>query len=650
MSVFDVRLFLMQISKPNLVQIVEELSSFVQNEKGDLSSGSLTEAELREYIFTVLTSPDKVGEIIKGLTPYERAVLDHFIYYTGQDLLTYRQIEQKVNGIKPHLFRIGLTGLRRKGMIYTIRRQWGEVAYVFPRNVEEAIYSSLTGEEMKVDFCLEEVQKTSAEKTTILEDIYWLLDEFRTYPKHEISLTQKGMIQKKYIRAWKEKWPDRDPFLENCSLAFDHRETYTPQVVLVLDFLTHVGLLHWFEGSIQLELKKAEEWMKKSRKEMMIAFLEYWLLVYVPSSPWLTRYLKDMYALLGGQASHTNLEQKKTWIYLLALVENWEGNYTLPAIKQVQMNLMEEVLVPLDGLGFIECGLSATKENVWRWHEQEECADEIWLQPTLEVFCPRVVPYSFLWQLTRYLSFQSWEPMLILSISPAKVQGTMSGGELLREWLKWLESKSPNPIPHSFEEQLLQLQNKQERILISDMTVIEIEDNDLAKAFLQWPEIQKLSVKQIQDTLFLLPLSDKEKVTEFVKKRGIHLTQSALEKEESKRGKDVYLIKKRNLSKVMTNVENVIPDLMDAFPSWQRLPEMWKKQFHGYHDKTKREIVEQAIHHHFMLKIEDTAGRIHIIVPERCELDAGHWVCYARDHRKYVLTQMNRMQLLLPEI
>ncbi|WP_025028309.1 hypothetical protein [Caldalkalibacillus mannanilyticus] len=196
MSVFDVRLFLMQISKPNLVQIVEELSSFVQNEKGDLSSGSLTEAELREYIFTVLTSPDKVGEIIKGLTPYERAVLDHFIYYTGQDLLTYRQIEQKVNGIKPHLFRIGLTGLRRKGMIYTIRRQWGEVAYVFPRNVEEAIYSSLTGEEMKVDFCLEEVQKTSAEKTTILEDIYWLLDEFRTYPKHEISLTQKGMIQK----------------------------------------------------------------------------------------------------------------------------------------------------------------------------------------------------------------------------------------------------------------------------------------------------------------------------------------------------------------------------------------------------------------------------------------------------------------------
>src|SRR5690606_32754452 len=84
---------------------------------------------LRDQLAEVLLDDTRLHILYDMLSTYEKNVLRYFIFQVEDHCLTYRHLQQEAGQLKPNLFRLGLTGLRRKGLLYTLRRQWGEVAY-----------------------------------------------------------------------------------------------------------------------------------------------------------------------------------------------------------------------------------------------------------------------------------------------------------------------------------------------------------------------------------------------------------------------------------------------------------------------------------------------------------------------------------------
>lgn len=632
------------LSRPTLRSILEECYPLIHRAKKEDVWNEMSDEEIREEIVSLLHNEQHILHLFEYLSAYEREVLRTFVFHVGDDFLTYRQIEKGLQGIQPTIFRLGLTGLRRKGLIYTVRRQWGEVAYILPQDLESLIYSVMLKEE---GVELEEIEKVTEpieiqmdERPPFFADLFFLLDEIRSTPNGEIPLTQKGTVHKRYIRSWQERLIDREEELSSCSLSFEHRDTYTNQTAILLDFLSRKEILYWFNGSIQLNRDGVNAWMSLSRQEMADQFLDYWFAYYIPTIPWLQRYQKDMQHLRRSV---------NDWMYLFTFVEHWEDQYTLPPIQELKQQLQEEIFQPLKAFGLVQWGKTENEEEVWRWTQQEDSLPDIWIQPTMEIYCSGLIPFSDLWQLTKMSTFAQWENMLVLKLSEARCKLSMEQGDSLGKWVEWLRSRSNIPIPEGVEDQLKQWMKSQQQALISDMTVIEIKDEHLAKAFVQWPEAQTIPFRQLSSTIFVVPLSERESMSQLLTKKGVQVKRIEEDTEQKKHAPSMSpLITFSKDIETSYKVESVFPDLTEAIPAWNNLPSMWKKQFISYHERTKRDMIDQAIQHHLLMKVEDTCGRIKEVVPTECKVEEGHWVCYDQERSKYEVANINRIQLMFP--
>ena len=384
----------------------------------------------------------------------------------------------------------------------------------------------------------------------------------------------------------------------------------------------------------------ADAWMRLNRAEMRQEFGEYWLHHYTPSTSWLKRYQRDMLSIQQGKS-----------IYLLSIVERWEEEYALPSIAIIKQQIEAEILNPLVGFGLIEKGVTSSGEAVWRWKVEQEESGSIWIQPTMEIFCSSLLSFSNLWKLTKLLQLDKWEHMLILRPTKAKLASFLKQDYSLQDWCNWLEELTGEALSQALKLQLETGQRHNEQVLVSRKTVIEIRDEQLANVWMAWPELADMGIKQIQPTLFLADLEHEEEIKQLFTRYGFSVkenkgTQSLQETVDVQhRG---FLISFAQIQLDDFKVENIFPDLSEAVPAWQTLPDMWKKQLHAYNERTKRQIVTQAVEHALRLKVETVAGDALEITPTLVQVEDGHWVCYDGQNRKFLLEQLSKLQLLFP--
>lgn len=633
-----VRDVLNKLSSEVISEIGKELAPYVQSL---IAEDALEELDVIEQLVYLLTNQDTLSILWTQLSTYEQAVLKYFIFHVGDDLLTYRQIEGELLGIKPTTFRLGLTGLRRKGFIYTIRRQWREVAYILPTDLAESLYRILLHIENReqIEPCVEMVYKEEQwEREPIYIDMFLLLVQLRAEKECAVPLTKRGSIHKRYVRAWQMLWPDREELLSTLPFSYECRDIYTHHMAIVLDFLTRKQLISWYEDRLVLNNSKAVEWMKHKREEIKRDFITYWTALYRPSTPWLRRYQQDML-----------MTEDTEWIYLLSFVEQWEDEYTLPNILELKQLIRTEVLEPLLVLGLIETGITETGEEVWRWKEDREESGNVWIQPSLEIYCPNTLSFSLLWELTKLLDIENWETMLVMNLSKSKVMQCIEQGEDLMEWVTNLEDKLACSFPTVFIEQLHMWARSGVQARLSKKLVLELEDEILAKAWLDWSELADIEVREIQQGVFLLDLDKEEEIKHLFAKRGVPLLQVSEKSEEvTQNVTRNFFISSSYDQDHQLKVESVFPELTEAIPIWNTLPEIWKKQLSPYHEQTKRAMIKQAVEHELRLKVETNVGELMEILPRLIQVEDGRWVCYDVQNNKYELEQFSRLQLLFP--
>lgn len=639
--------FVSYLSKPTLIPLINEIYSALELQES-YNAEALDETDLRARLIMCLLDRNNLKKLLSSLSAYEQEALEHFIFQVGEDMITYRQIEQGLNGIKPNIFRLGLTALRRKGMVYTIRRQWGEVAYIIPSDLQEECYKLMmtdffSDDSAKHDGNITKVGEVTSESPAIVpfyNDIFLILDQIRAESNQQVPLTQKGTVHKRYIRYWENILEDREKYLEDMTIRYEHKDSYSKQLVILLDFLTRKGLITWYSDRLQLNEAETVKWMGLSRQDMVDSFINYWNKYFLNPTPWIRRYQKDMC-----------FEKNKQWAYLLSPIERWEDKYQLPSISQIQSTLKKEILAPLVAFGLIKYGQTQQGEMVWCWKEHQEISTDIWLQPDMELFCPAYLPFSKLWELTKLFKLKAWENMLIFSLDKTRAMNTIDRGESLNDCAGWLQSLTKVPLPDSLNIQIEQWRKQKQQVSLKDVTVIDIKDEQLANTIAQWDDLKHIDFERITPSLFLVEHKFKEEVCQVLSKKGIIIKDSQKSNVNTAESDLITpsLLATPSDQEVNYKVESIFPDLSEAIPVWQTLPDLWKKQFTNYHERTKRHILETAIEHELWLRVEISTGQMEKLKPIRCQIEHGKWACYDHRHNRFDLEDFNKLQLLFPE-
>ncbi|MDQ0167863.1 hypothetical protein [Bacillus horti] len=634
------------ISISNLLAMVQELPPIFHGLMDE------EEKKLRGVLQEKLQEQTYIQEIYKSLSPYEKDVLRFFIFHVGRDFLSYRQIDQEVQGIKSNLFRLGLVGLRQKGLIYSFRRQWGEEAYIFPVELELAFYKYLiatSGIQSEPVLSTDTVHfSVSREREDGIKPpvpafqwMFSILDDLRQTKEGKITLTQKGTLHKRVIRRWEELWDQQPLSLKAFDLSVDQREVYSNQLAVLLDYFTVRKLIYWTKHELHVQITQIDAFMQGSRAKLMGDFRSYFLERFKPKTSWMYSYLRDAGLAVNEQHSFP----------LLQFVEQWEEHYPLPPVSELLSTIKEELIDPLHMLGLVEYRESKKQELCWRWLYPVEGPAEVWVQPNLECFCSALTPLPVLWRLTDCLEMQGWDSMIVLKLSLSRLSQAIEHDLSIPKWLDWLATHSKQPIPEAFLKQMQEWAKKTRQVSVSTIALFHIQDAQLLQAVLQFCQNEQIKVHVSTTACIGIDKLVEERVQLFLAQNQISVYRA------DEKGKQFSHEEKEERPSLINfggsyagqlRVENVFPDLTEAIPGWKQLPELWRKQMLPYHDQTKKEIVEKAIQHQLLVQYEAADGEIVRIHPVTSQTIAGEWVCVAEKRGKIPLREMQRMQLLFP--
>ncbi len=589
-----------------------------------------------QHVFALLSSREFMHALYMALSRPEGLLLQHIIFYYSDQLFTLRQLEKSFSEIEGDsvIRLIGLTGLRRKGLLYTLRRPWGEEAFFIPGQLEEPIYRMVLqnqGED-RIEPCEEPVEPFEWETPPLFVDAMSMLDKLAQQVYGMTQLNQNGTIQKRVIRQIEQSWQDRENIWE---VLYEHRESYKPQTAILLDYFTRYGVLQWTSQQVRLNRESAQLFFSCTKQQWLSSFLSYWLSIARFPHPWLARYAKDI----------VYCEENDTWFYVLDIIQQWEAHYSLPKITEVLQLAEEKVLKPLQVCGFIELGKTASGARVWRKKSYIE-ERHYWLQPNLELYAPQTLQLSALWHLLTLFDWQGWEQMLIFTLAESKVKRLLQEGFNISKWIEELRALSMDEIPDFLQLRLQDLKEAQHVIRAEEMTLIYLHDEPMVVWFMKEAEERDWHCIQVMKENVLIAREYAKEALQLLSDKGYAVSQEQQEETLESDVEAVQLIQQPS-SLELNKLESIFPDWHEAVPAWKQLPQLWKQQFQGYHHRTKLDMIKTAMNHYLDLKIEMN-GQTHIIQPDALKDQGGQWVCHSRDNQLYLVQKLDKLQLLFP--
>lgn len=643
----ELQQILEQLSATALSSILEEhgrsTAKWVSVTDGDDDEANKVE-EQREQLYQLLTDQRSLHGVYRSLSEYERYVLLYFIYHVGQELLTHRQINNLGREMKLLSFRLGLTGLRRKGLIYTVRRQWGEEAYFLPLEIEtkfyymlhrDGVFSKVLSDKPGMNDRQAIKEEQGHPVPALVRDLFVVLDVFRHEEGGRLSLTRKRAIHKRVVRQMEEQLCGNGLDLQAYSRSFIPGDVYSPYLTLLLDFLTRERVLIWRAETVELNESHVVKWLKYGRQYIREAFLTYWQQTLIPNHKWTERYVKDLFLL----------RQTDVWYGWLEMVEMWEDQYTLPSVRDV-LDSVKAVLSPLVELGFIQLGTSETGERMWRWIKWHESVDPPWIQPNFEIICSGLVSLTKVWEYTKLCTIRQWDAMLQLRLSEKRANAYIESGADVSTWLSILEQEGATSLPTSWKDRLEQWQRGKKRVSLHEVVLLKCHEPELVRALETWLHQEQIPFQMIQADSFVLPLEVKEQVLLLFQQRDIYIQEPDKWRSAEEPEVPVSFFKTHD-KRSRFKIESTFPEYAETIPEWGRIPEAWKKQFSAYHQRTVRDIVQYAAEHRLVLRIEDQRGRLVNVTPYDCYPRDGIW--YMQDHRErsMALHEIKRIQVVL---
>ena len=542
----------------------------------------------REKVASHILAARTVEQTWRAMTQEEKQVLVYLLFRIGEDVLTYRQMEQYARDTSPLTAYSGLTGLRRRGIVYTLRRLWGEVAYVIPYDLQKVWRVCIQAEEAKVGSGEETLFASythsrirTSEPIPVLWDVLFTI--VHTYRYEPIALTKKGVLPMKTRRLLQALIPYEE---ELVGAVYPQDSEYTARERFVLTLLLHTGVIQRYETTGGLVYQVEEEAVRRlfagGRSN-------------VQSRIWqaVVEVIGRLHPLYPGMLERLAAADR---IDIHNLYEGEKRLLQAAGISPDQKawdEFVGQILPLLSALGFGSyCTEGGGMLFIWN-SRREEGQDEKekgsgrmgYVQPTFDVLLLPSAPYEIRWEVGAYAELVDLQEVWTFRFTQQTVRnGVRSQGETpLQELLVRIQGTD---IPAHIQAQIERWASGGQIAVFGEVFLLRCPDVAVA----DWLAGDATLAYAIRERLnacdFLIHEASWPTVRTALEKQGV--TIQAAQEEASR------LVVSQEVREEGFKVESVFPELADSLPELRDIPVIWYKNWQAYHASTLRNMLSRA--------------------------------------------------------
>jgi hypothetical protein len=377
----------------------------------------------------------KLEVIYNQMKPWEKSTLQLIVqkFATLQFNLPALKNAMDPSEISGAEVTAGLVYLRRKEIIISLRKHWGEDCYCLPENMLSKwqpilMKSAKPWEEQMV------LGNSVAFNTT--HPLCLNLFVFLNYLQHhEITLTKNGEIPKRHIHKIAEKMMWNDAIVPKWKSKYQENSVYSEAAALTIDFAVRLHLIQWDTQGLKLRSSNLKEWLQLSIDEMNLRLYYIFLEIVEPCSAADKHFLTKIEAL-----------SSQKW-YLIEDFICWLQEYDI-------IMMFNEWLDLLEAFGWIERSFDINNRAVLCRLVSQEISqetsssnDKFYVQPDYEILVPPDVSFLVRWELSFFSDHMHTDQVGVYRLTEQSLHRALSSGRTVESCLQFLFNHSYYSVP-----------------------------------------------------------------------------------------------------------------------------------------------------------------------------------------------------------
>jgi hypothetical protein len=520
--------------------------------------------------------------------------------------------------------RIAAAKLRRSGILFAVRKAWGDQLLYLPTDCVPMWQSLLFPAEFAP------LAKEESEKVTVSSIVFrlplsleLLSAWFKIYGQ-PIPFTAKGTLHRPAVARVTDGMRLTHEELACLSLSYPQNEQLPAQAALVLDLGLCSRVLRKQEDVICLSQQGLREWLALTPSEAD------------------TR-LHDMVVERYGSAQPVLHLIASAVRSLSAMVWYWDESLASNAYDD-RGEKVNEWLGLLESLGWLERGIFRGK-GVFRRKvpidttpaSEDQEIGALFVQPDGEVFVTPGARLKQRWVLEEIAERSAADNLFVYRLTRSACAKAYNAGYTLQSVTEFLEQGSSSVLPDEVARALKDWFSPLGKVVFAEAMLLRTDHPDVAARLKKDPEIAKKLLEQVGDRDFIIEPSSYGFLREKAAKIGYPPTErgrnsnSDKDKKRNAALEDIpvegneeqgWIYRSHILS--VYEADRTIPGKDELFPGVSGIPATWTASPRKYHPSTRKELIRHAIGWEVPIRFGHN-GQTQTFVPKAIEEEGANW-------------------------
>jgi hypothetical protein len=520
--------------------------------------------------------------------------------------------------------RVAAAKLRRSGILFAVRKAWGDQLLYLPIDCVPMWQSLL----FPVEFApLTKEESAEVMVTSIVYRLPLSLELLAAWSKvkgQPIPFTAKGKLHRPSIARMIVGMRLTPEELVCLSLSYPQNEQLPAQAALALDLGLCSRVLRKEEDGVRISQQGLREWLALSPSEADTRLHEMIVARYGSIQP-------DLHLIASAVLSLAAME----WYPDESLTSEAFGK---------RGEKVNEWLGLLESLGWLERGIFLGKAVFRRMipidtapASEDPEFGALFVQPDGEIFVTPAAKLKQRWMLEEISERAAADNLFIYRLTRHACVKAYDAGYSLQSVTELLEQGSGSVLPDEVARALKDWFSPLGKVVFAEVMLLRTDHPDVAARLKKVPEIAAKLLEQVGDRDFIIEPSSYSVLRERVAKIGYPPTEWSrnFHSEEDNKRNDTLEDAAVNWSEeqgwiyrrhILSGYESdrTIPGKDELFPGVSGIPATWIASPRNYHPSTRKELIRHAIAWEVPIQFGHN-GQAQTFVPKAIEEDGANW-------------------------
>lgn len=620
-----------------------------------------------------LVSPDYIRKSLAHMKPWEKDTLLQIVKEFACLPFEQDRLEAAASFLSGAHIRAGLIRLRRRGILFALRKSWGEYVYVLPEDVLDCLCSFLFpgGFEPWIPASAEETVEGGEQRWGLAYDVFQLLVYVS---KNEVTAAQKGNLHKRHVDKLTGLFTLKDADFEEMELSYTHSDAYGPAFAVVLDMALLFGLVRFEDRRLLAVPEAVSGWFAKPIEVVQEELLSAWLDISRPSSGWQIVLLFKLCTMKPCEWHH--LEHLFDWAVGYGIMDKTDRPCAA-VFFQTMVHLFEAI-------GWLESGTASNgqqlfKQRAFSRDEGETPARDagsgFYVQADYEIIVPPGASFALLWELEAMGERVRNDGLSVYRLTKESVRYALENGRDAESCITFLETYAYYGVPDHVKAAVREWAGQYGTVTVSQLLVITCKDGETADLIGRLPECRPYLGERLGEKHYVVLSGQAEPFILLLERMGLSPRNAVSEAGSNREGaRNAFPVLSagtppefptNETSKASQNrifypgasdlpypPAPMLPSSEELVPDLQSIPPMWLKEFRPYHASTQKDMIRKAIEWRTLLRIK-SEGKEWEVIPRKLQEGRETWELIGMRNAEPVSLeagQWEEMKLILPGI